>query len=194
MIDYESVIKPLEQSGKTDQQIASILSSVTRYPVPISELENMLDFNGLAKRNPINGSWEGPIADEIINDVHGLGDGLSELFSHINKSRSTEIAMNVPSWAERAGLLVSGLVASGIMTPFIADSVYALGGGKLYGDVTADDVSSSRTSHANAVTERDRVAEIEALSFELLNNYINPAKADTSKDADSVRAEIKAGL
>ena len=86
-MDYLSDIQTLEQAGKTDAEIAAFLSAITPHSILIADLENFLDFEGLAKRNPLTGAWEGVLPDEVTNNAYGLGAGLAALFSHINKPR-----------------------------------------------------------------------------------------------------------
>ncbi len=58
MIDYLIEIKPLELLGLTNEQIASRLSCFTNSDIPLAEVENFLDFENLAVRNPVTGNWE----------------------------------------------------------------------------------------------------------------------------------------
>ena len=165
MIDYLIVIQPLE-SSLTDAQIAQQLSTLTRGSIPIAELENFLLFEQLAWRNEITATWQGPLIDEINTNANGLAAGLTELFRHINKTRSTRISTNEQEWADQAALLMGGLLQTGLITQDQYNSIYGLAGGKLYGDVTEADIAASREAHAEQ--ERLRAEEEERLRQEAI--------------------------
>ena len=143
MIDYISQVQPLEGS-MTDAEIAALLAASTASDIPISDLENFLDFESLAKRNAITGLWEGVLPDEIINDVFGLSAGLSALFNHLNKPRSVVIDTTVSPWASDAAALTAGLVAAGLITADQQTGFYALGGGLPNAGLTEAEVTQSR--------------------------------------------------
>ena len=167
-MDYLSEIQPLEQDGKTDAEIAALLSAVTPAPILIADLENLLDFEGLAKRNPLTGAWEGPLPSEVSNNVYGLGPGLAGLFSHVNKPRSTHIDTTVDPWASSAFALLGGLLAAGLITQAQHDSFYSLGGG-LRQPVSAQDVANARALWQ--AEEAARLAD-EAAALDL-QNWVN---------------------
>ena len=167
-MDYLSDIQPLEQDGKTDAEIAALLSAVTPAPILIADLENFLDFEGLAKRNPLTGTWEGVLPDEVSNNVYGLGPGLAALFSHVNKPRSTHVDTTVDPWATSAHSLLGGLLATGLITASQYDDFYALGGGHDH-DVTEQDVADARDLWQ--AEEAERLAE-EAAALDR-QNWVN---------------------
>ena len=148
-MDYLFDVKPLEDRGLTNPEIAGILSSFTNMDIPLSEVENFLDFEGLAARNAITGNWEGALINVIGGASQELSDGVSELFVHLNKPRSTSIATTQEEWAVKSSSLLAGLVAGGIVTQDQADGFVALGGGLLHGVVTDIDVAQSKTDYEN---------------------------------------------
>lgn len=165
-MDYLSDIQPLE-ADNTDAEIAALLSASTVSDIPIAELENFFDFEGLAKRNPLTGAWEGTLPDEVTNNVFGLGPGLAALFSHINKPRSLVVDTTVSPWASNALALVSGLLAAGLITQDQFDGFYALGGGRPNADAVEQDVIDARAAWqaeeaAIAAEEAARQAEAAA--------------------------------
>jgi hypothetical protein len=166
MIDYLSQVKPLEDAGMTDAEIAALLAASTASDIPIADLENFLDFESLAKRNAITGAWEGVLPDEIINNAFGLSDGLSSLFNHINKPRSVVIDTTVSPWASDAAALTDGLVAAGLITAQQQTDFYALGGGLPNAGLTEAEVTQSRVDWEAA--EAARQAEEAARQAELL--------------------------
>jgi hypothetical protein len=161
---YQEHIQPLENTGLSDSEIAALIDASTASDIPVADLENFLDFEGLAKRNPITGAWEGPLADEIVNNVHGLGPALGDLFSHINKPRSTVVDTTVSPWGLNAKALTDGLVAAGLLTADQQAAFYALGGGRPNEGTTEQDVVDARAAYdaevaAEAAEEAARVAE-----------------------------------
>lgn len=161
---YRDKIQPLENTGLSDAEIAALIDSSTLTDIPVADLENLLDFEGLAKRNPITGAWEGPLADEIVNNVYGLGPALGELFSHINKPRSTVVDTTVSPWGLNAKALTDGLVAAGLLTTDQQVAFYALGGGRPNEGITEQDVVDARAEYdaevaAEAAEEAARVVE-----------------------------------
>ena len=161
MIDYLTDVQPLEAT-MTDAEIASVLSASTSRDIQIADLENFLDFEGLAARNAITGSWEGPLPDEIASNANGLSAGLSALFNHINKPRSVIVDTTVSPWAEQAFQLTSGLIAAGLITSAQQDSFYDLGGGRPNPSLTSADVATCRSDWVAAEAARQAEQEAEA--------------------------------
>ena len=204
MIDYNSDVLPLEQGGMDDAAIASFLSAKTMFDMPASELENLLGRESLAKRNAITGAWEGVLID-TMNEGGEIGEGLEELFSHLNKPRSVSIETSKSPWAEKASLLISGLFVSSKLSESQISGIYFIAGGKQFPNgVTQEDIAAARKklqdeesalAAERAVYEANmqRTQAIEALASEIYNNYINPAISGTST-ADELRASIKQGL
>lgn len=167
------VIRAYEGSGKTNEQIHAELAALTNTPIPIADLENFLDFEALAKRNPITGAWEGVLIDRL-NLGGDLGDGLSELFSHINKPRSIEISTDEVDWALKAEGLLGGLELVGDITADQHAGFHALGGGYRYPDIVVADVVNTLTlideeDAAKAQAEADAAAE--AAKREEINQF-----------------------
>lgn len=165
MIDYLLEVQPLEGS-LTDLQIVQKYSVLTRGSIPIADLENLLLFEELAWRNEITAAWQGPLIDEINSNANGLAAGLTELFRHINKTRSTRISTQEDEWAVKASLLLGGLLQSGLITQDQLDQVYGLAGGLLYPNITEADIVASREAHAEQ--ERLRAEEDERLRQEAI--------------------------
>ena len=203
-MDYLIDVKPLEDRGLTNPEIAGILSSFTNVDIPLAEVENFLDFEGLAARNAITGNWEGALVDVIGGASQELSDGVSELFVHLNKPRSTQIATTQEEWALKSSSLLAGLVAGGIITQAQADGFVALGGGLRHGAVTDVDVAQSKTDYENmlAQQEADRIAEeermaAEAAKQELISEYLghyNTIVASVLDGESPTKADIAAAL
>lgn len=171
MIDYQTHVKPLENEGMSDAEIAALLAASTASDIPVGELENYLTFQGLATRNPITGAWEGPLIDEITGNVYGLGPGLSALFSHVNKPRSTVIDTTVSPWASDAAALTGGLVAAGLITAQQQVEFYDLGGGLPNAGLTEAEVTQSRVDWEAAEAQRQAEEAARQAHAEWVNGY-----------------------
>jgi hypothetical protein len=144
MIPYNA-ISDLLSDGKTPAQIAALLAVRTVKPIPISDLENFLDFNNVAKRNPITSQWEGPLVDAMNNEAlpAELRGGISSLLTHFNKPRSVQVDTTQEPWASGAADLIGALVAIGILSETQAGDVLALAGGHKYPGVNATAVQAA---------------------------------------------------
>lgn len=194
MLNYLVQIKPLEDDGMSDTDIASLLAASTNKDISIAELENFLDFENLAKRDALSGSWVGVLPDEVTNNVFGLGPGLAELFSHMNKPRSVIVDTTVSPWATDALALTNGLLAAGLITQAQHDGFYDLANGRPNPNLVEQDIIDSRNAYQAEVAEQNRQDSILSLKAEIENTYINPAVSDGVSDEATVRATIKAGL
>jgi hypothetical protein len=193
-LDYLSQIKPLEDQGMSDADIASLLAASTNKDIAISELENFLDFENLAKRDALSGSWVGTLPDEVTNNVFGLGPGLANLFSHMNKPRSVIIDTTVSPWATDALALTNGLLAAGLITQAQYDGFYDLANGRPNPNLVEQDIVDSRSVYQSELAEQARQQAIFTLKAEIENSWINPAISDGVSTEAQVRAAIKAGL
>jgi len=194
MLDYLVQIKPLEDDGMSDADIASLLAASTNKDISIAELENFLDFEKLAKRDALSGSWVGVLADEVTANAFGLSEGLSELFSHMNKPRSVIVDTTVSPWSTGALALTSGLLAAGLITQAQYDGFYDLANGRPNPNLVEQDIIDSRNAYQAEVAEQNRQDSILSLKAEIENMYINPAVSDGVSDEATVRVAIKAGL
>ena len=203
-MDYIADVKPLEDRGLADGQIASILSSFTNIDISLAEVENFLDFEGLAARNPVTGNWEGTLVNVIGGASQELSDGVSELFVHLNKPRSLTIATTQEEWAVKCSSLLAGLVSANVIGSQQSDGFIALGGGFRHGAVSEADVAQSRTNYENmlAQQEADRIAEEERMAAEeakqqLVAEYLghyNTIVASVVDGESPTKANIAAAL
>ena len=177
MLNYETDIKDLEELLADDTAIAEHLSHITANPILIADVENFLDFNGLASRNPITGVWEGPLPTIVTTEGHPLAAGLAALFGHLNKPRSVHIDTTEIPWCGNAWTLLGGLVTAGAITAQQRDDFYALGGGLPHADTTAQDVAEARTAY------QDQVAAEQAL--QRLTNVIAVFNENMTIDGDA---------
>lgn len=171
---------------------AEIISSRTSKPIPLAELENLLSFEGLAWRNEITGSWEGALV-EAMSYGGEVGQGLAELFRHINKTRSLHIETDKAEWALKCKALLDSLVMLSVLTQEQADKVVALGGGRPHQSFTVEQVSAEIVNEEARVAEAARYDEFMRLSAEIQNDFILPA-IDSDETIAQLRARIKESL
>lgn len=193
MIDYNSDVLPLEQGGMDDAAIASFLSAKTNKDVLASELENFLGEESLAKRNAITGAWEGVLID-TMNEGGEIGEGLEELFSHLNKPRSVVVETSKTPWAEKASLLISGLFVADKISESQANAIYALAGGKAIPDgVTLDDVAAARARQAAFDSMIARRQSLDSLLSEISSRFLQP-EYESTKSIEDIKQSIKQSL
>lgn len=193
MIDYIKHVAPLESSGLEPSRIALVLSSVTNANISVADLENLLSDESLARRNPVTGSWEGVLVDRMA-EGGALGEGLEELFSHLNKPRSVVIETSSVAWSAKAYSLLRSLVESGDVSEVQVLKVYELAGGRLFGDITEQEVLALKSENDAKVADVPRRSDIIAFFADLQNEKINPAIADGLTTLEQLKASIKAEL
>ena len=190
MIDYIKHVAPLESSGLEPNRIALLLSSVTNANISV---ENLLSDESLARRNPVTGSWEGVLVDRMA-EGGALGEGLEELFSHLNKPRSVVIETSSVAWSAKAYSLLRSLVESGDVSEVQVLKVYELAGGRLFGDITEQEVLALKSENDAKVADVPRRSDIIAFFADLQNEKVNPAIADGVTTVEQLKASIKAEL
>ena len=187
----------------TNEEAVDYYGPLTSSPIPCGDLENLLDWAGLAKRNAVSGLWEGSLVDFMLgNTVPALSEGLSELFSHLNKPRSQSIESSLQPWGGKMDDLLDGLFAVGQITQLVVDDVVALGGGYAYPDLDVDAVQMVRDEEAVRVAEAEAQAIEDAARAEfdvkiqryneLYNIHISPLATDENADDAAWVAALQA--
>ena len=132
----------------TNAEAVAYYGPLTESYIPCGDLENLLGFAGLAKRNAVTGAWEGSLIELMNSNIPALSEGLGELFSHLNNPRSIGCDTQEQPWASKMSDLLAGLVTVGIVnTQFVAD-VVALAGGYTYPALDEAAVQAVRDQHA----------------------------------------------
>ena len=144
----------------TNEEAVAYFAPLTSSFIPCGELENLLGFAGVAKRNAVSGAWEGSLIDFMQgNTVPALSEGLGELFSHLNKPRSIGCDTHEQPWASKMADLLAGLeMVSQIDAQFTAD-VVALGGGYVHADLDVSAVQALRDEEAVKVASREAMEQ-----------------------------------
>ena len=173
----------------TNEEAVAYYSPITVSYVPCGDLENLLGWADLAKRNAVSGAWEGSLIDFMSSEVvPAISDGLRELFSHLNKPRSVGADTNSQPWASKMADLLSGLEAVGEIDASFTADVVALAGGYAYPDLDVDAVQLLRDNQAAADAEAAaRVAfDVNMVRYnELYNIHIAPLAVDQNADDSS---------
>ena len=141
----------------TNAEAVAYYGPLTNSSLPCGDLENLLEWAGLANRHAISGAWEGSLVDFMnSNAVPALSVGLAELFQHLNKPRSMTIDTNVQPWASKMADLLGGLELAGQVTAAVTADVVALAGG--YQNELLDEAAVEAIRAAHVVSEAERLA------------------------------------
>ena len=187
----------------TNEEAVAYYGPITSSYVPCGDLENLLGWADLAKRNAVTGAWEGSLIDFMnSNAVPALSDGLAELFSHLNKPRSIGCDTDSQPWASKMADLLAGLEAVGQITVAFTADVVALAGGYAYPDLDVDAVQLIRDEEVQRVSDQE-AADAEAAARaefdvklarynELYNIHIASLAVDNTADDSSWVAALQA--
>jgi hypothetical protein len=191
-LDYLSDVKPLEDEGYTDAQIASYYSQVTAKAVSCGDAKVMLEEEGVAFQDPITGQLS---SGDLIDYYNGLPDGqnkqlLAWFLSHVFY-RGVEISSHKQPRAAQIVSLIGQLPGN---LQQAGARLLELGGGQPYAGTVEADIAALRAGHQDDEAEKDRRDLISTLQAEIENTWINPAISDGVSTAEQVRAAIKVGL
>ena len=170
----------------TNAEAVAYFGTLTASHIDAGDLENLLDWSGKAKRNAVTGAWEGVLID-FMNDppagAEAIGEGLEELFSHLNKPRSTGVDTDTQPWACKMDGLLAALQAVGVIDGQLTEDVVALAGGFAYPGLDEAAVQAIRdqraADEAEAAAEAALQADIIANATKwdaLMNAHINPLR------------------
>lgn len=191
MIDYLKDVKPLEDKGLDDSQIASHLSDRTAVAIPCGGAKILLEGSQVIVEDPVTQVRSGALIDHYEalpdGDVRSL---LQWFISHV-MVRGVEIGSHEYPRSVELGIVVASLPVA--IQP-VASEIIQLGGGQPDAGTTAADVGSIRDAYDAEQANIARQNSILSLQAEIENTWINPAVADGSSTAADVRAAIKAGL
>ncbi len=180
----------------TNEEAVAYYGPLTVSYIPCGDLENLLDWSGVAKRNAITGAWEGSLIDFMVsNAVPALSEGLGELFGHLNKPRSTGVDSNEQPWAGSMADLLGGLEAVGLIDASFTADVVELAGGYAYPDLDVAAVQLIRDEHEAQAAEAAARADFDiklARYNELYNIHIATLAVDNTADDSSWVAALQA--
>ena len=190
MIDYLTDVKPLENQGLNDVEIAYALSARTAKPIPCGDTKVVLEGSGAVVEDPITQQRSGSLIDHYETLTGSDKSLVSWFISHV-MVRGVEIGSNNYPRSTELQTIVDGLPTS---LDSVAEQVIELGGGQPNIGTTEADVAESRTRYQAEVAEQERKDSIFALQAEIENTWINPAISDGISTEAEVRASIKSGL
>ena len=191
MLDYNSQVKPLEDAGLTDAEIAQHFAAATANAIPCYDAKLELEEAAVVREDPVTGQRVG----SLIDHYNGLADGdekqlLGWFISHVF-GRGQNVTANEYPRSIQVSLVMAGLPAE---MATVSAAIIALGGGQPFAETVEADVVASRQAETDRQAEIARQDSIGALQAEIENTWINPAIADGESTAEQVRAAIKAGL
>jgi hypothetical protein len=195
MIDYLTDIKPLQDDGVSNADIATHLSSRTAQAMQPAPSQYALQESGAVLTDPVQINHR---TGSLITYFESMPEGddknlvawfISEIFS--NNTVSTN---DYPRSSQYAAI-EAGLPAS--LQPVAAELV-SLAGGRPDAGTTEQNVvdiqAQWEAEEAARIAEEQRQQGILDLQAEIDNDYILPALSDGTSTAEQVRASIKAGL
>lgn len=143
MIDYLSQVKPLEDVGKTDDQIARHLSQLTARPVLCADAKIAMEEAGVVIEDPITGQRSGPLVDFYQSMAAGpkkqrLGWFVTHVFG-----RGQSIASDTQP---RASQVVDAIAELPGPMKAVGEAILKLGGGQPYENATGGDVAVARAA------------------------------------------------
>ena len=144
----------------TNEEAVAYYGPITVSHVPCGDLENLLGWADLAKRNAVSGAWEGSLIDFMSSEaVPAISDGLRELFSHLNKPRSVGCDTDSQPWASKMADLLGGLEAVNMIDASFTADVVALASGYAHADLDVDAVQLLRDEEAQRVLDQEAADE-----------------------------------
>ena len=182
MIDYLSQVKPLEDAGVSDAEIAYALANQTAGPIPCYDAKLMLEESGLVVEDPVTGVRGGA----LIEFYQGISDPplksltgwfISHCFGRGNNVATQEYPRNV-----QVAIVMATLPAD---MQDEADALIALGGGQPWAGTVEADVVASRAAYNAEQDERAaKLAALEDLS-NLESRYLAQYNANVAPLIDS---------
>lgn len=192
-LDYLRDVKPLEDLGQTDAQIAAAYSPQTETDLPTNLLRRYFHNNDLWLIDPATGLR---LAGTIGEAYSGLNNAQKELLRKLENwtynqdSIETENDLAIAAEFEQ---IVNGMVTLGILTSQQRAAIAAMAGGLRHGTLTAQDVADCRAAYqAEQQAAADRQARTDA--YNAIRNRAQAAidAAQAARTAEQTPAEITA--
>lgn len=151
MIDYINEVKPLQDSGMSNSEIAAHLNAKTSGPLPAAEAEYVLQDSGACLKDPVTGDKFG----SLITYYAGLEDGDAKNLIAFALDRiysGQPVNLHEPPRAVQFQT-VSATFPADLQS--VCDSLVDVAGGRPYdGSVTEADVAQSQSDWEAAEQER----------------------------------------
>ena len=176
-MDYLLDIKPLEDAGKTDAQIADLLAAQTQTDMPNSVLRKYLHKNDLWLVDPATGLH---LAGTIGSAYAGLTAPQKLLVRKLQtwvyqqESIETENDLDI---ALEFKTIINGMVTLTILTAANRTAIATIAGGLKHGDTTAQDIADVRAAYIAASDQQAADDAFDQSWATEQNEVINPAAA-----------------
>jgi hypothetical protein len=182
MIDYLSQVKPLEDNGLSDAEIAYSIANQTAKPMSCAESKIVLEENGLVVEDPVTGQRSGSLIDhyKVMSDLT-LKALAGWYISHVF-GRGESVNSDTYPRSSQVAQVMASLPAD--MQP-AADALIALGGGKPYAGTTGADVVASRDRYNAEQAEQEAEQEIQIAVDALELRYITQYNKNISPLIDA---------
>lgn len=193
-LDYLRDVKPLEDAGKTDAQIATLFSAQTQVDMPSTMLRKYFHKNNLWLIDPATGLWSAGAIGAAYGGLTAPQKALvRKLWVWVYEQDSIETENDLDIAVEFK-TIIDGMVSLSILTAANRNAIGSMAGGLRHGAQTAGDVVAARDAYTTGETEQARQDSIRSLQATIENTWINPAVSDGVSTAAQVQAAIKAGL
>jgi len=179
MIDYPNDIKPLEDAGLSDAEIAHHLASRTATSMSCSSSRVALQESGVVVEDPVTGTRGGPLIDHYIELPQGVEKSLlSWYISHVFGGGDVVSTDSHPQ-SSRFAMVEAGLPVE--LAPVVA-AIVASAGGRPDSETVAGDVITIRELYLLEQQTQSAV-EVQENKYVTLYNQ-NIAPLIDSQDAD----------
>lgn len=172
MINYISEVKPLQDSGMSNSEIAAHLNAKTNGPLPAEEAKYVLQDSGACLQDPVTGDKFG----SLIAYYAGLEDGDAKNLIAFALDRiysGQPVNLDEPPRAVQFQTVSATFPAD---LQIVCDSLVEVAGGRPYdGSVTEADVAQSQTdweAEEQARIEQEQQAQAEAEAEQLVNQQL----------------------
>lgn len=191
-LSYLDDIKPLEDQGYTDSQIASYYSQLTTGPISCGDAKILMEEAGAVVEDPVTQARTGSLITHYETLAPGPVKQLLAWFITHCFGRGDQINSHLQPRASQVLGVVASLPAGELRD--LGSKIVELGGGQPNLGLVASDISQARSAWQAGEQEAARREAIQSLQAEIENTWINPAISDGVSDSASVRAAIKAGM
>lgn len=148
---YEKA-QSLGLTGETTEIVAK-LQTLTAGPIPVANVLQWFDEQGLGELDPIENSWVGTLVDLVRNPQtpSPVSSGLRKLFAHLAKRTSQTVDTTDLSYSVEVFALLGALIQMGVVTAEQRDSFYALDGGRPYKDLSVEQFAAQKQAAESSV-------------------------------------------
>lgn len=182
-IEYLRDVKPLQDDGLNDSEIAVALSCMTAFPIPCEATKVVLEGESAIEENPVTQQRSGSLIAHYESLSGSPAKLLAWFISHV-MIRGVEITSNeYPRCLEVASVI-------GSLPPElsgIAEQIIDLGGGQPNIDTTAADVEKCRSDFFATEAMYEREAE----ASRKYNEFLSPVLTDPNATNETIAAALQ---